>query len=220
MLTGGTRRVAAAGLAFTLAFAACSGSDADDAVVPLTAADTTTTTAAPTTTTTVATTTTAAPTTTTAAPTTSTAAEPVTPTIDQLEEIIRAERDALLDALAEDGDKSGVGLAGLVTADRLALLTNQIAEREADGLATRRASIETVDVIELVESEADGILTAIACFATDAVIYEVGTGNVVDDDLIYLVRLVTFSDVNGSWLVASQRRLDSGPTEEVCALDS
>ena len=216
---GGSRWVALASVALALVVTACS-SGTDETVVPLTDPTTTSTTAPPTS----APTTTAAPTTTTPTPivettvtTTAAPVEPVAlPTTDELLTLLQNERDALIDALGEDGDKTGSGLVGLMTPERLTVLVDSIAQRAADGIATKRAGTETVEVVQLLDGDDDSSVVLMACVATDAVVYDVESGEILDDSLIYLLRLVTIVQQDSSWVVADQRRLESGPTPDTC----
>ena len=216
---GGSRWVALASVALALVVTACSGGT-DETVVPLTDPPTTSTTASPTS----APTTTAAPTTTTPTPivetTKPTTAAPVAPaalpTTAEVSTLLQGERDALIDALGENGDKTAVALEQFVTTRRLEELQTVVAERAAGGFATRRATIDRIDVLSLSPSGDDGAF-AIVCLTSDTVVYEVASGDVVDDTLGYILRSVALVWDGSRWAIDGQRQLAVGTDSAACA---
>lgn len=221
---GGSRWVALASVALALVVTACS-SGTDETVVPLTDPTTTSTTAPPTS----APTTTAAPTTTTPTPIVETT-EPTETTTShedslindisaaEVEALLQAERTAYLDAVSADGDKSGDALASLVSPERLEFLLELIRSRSDAGVATRFGTVDSVRVVSIVEADSR-VVAALACLTSDAVVYEIASGEIIDDELGYVLRLVTIAPGSSGWVITSQQRVASGTDPGTCSAD-
>jgi len=212
---------ALAGVSLVL-LSSCSSADSDEIVdlttVP-TAAETTVVSTAPSTTqpatTTESTSTTAvAPSTTAAETTTSTPTADSSPAEDspaqdieaELLRVIVGEREALLAALLHPIEAVGDPFEEWSTAERVLELVTALQLRLDAGTAVQLGPDETTSIL-VFEQAADDLFVVVTCTTSDSVVYDVGTGSIIDDDTIYMTRSVTVVREDQQLLVVGQRRL-------------
>jgi hypothetical protein len=194
MLGGGVRALRIAALiGVVLVGGACGGDDGDDETADTTAATTTT------------------------APTTTLDEE------TQKEEAATAAYlmydDAFFKAAAHPVSPELPELQDLVTGNQQALVTRNLEQLQANGQAVRLPAPSQVrQEPKLVELQADGSVEITSCEVDDSVVYEVATGDVINDDVVTNLISTTMVNQNNAWKLAFSERTKRWPGTVECEL--
>lgn len=212
----GARRSAL--FAGSMFFAACS-SGVNNEVIPLAApgtAETATSVARETTTSATLPSTTTTASTITVAPPASTTSEPEVPTtsVEALRDEIQADlntgRAAFIAAAAHPIDPTGPGLDQWYEGRSLEILIAGLSSFVDSGQAVRVTAL-TVEHIEVqgLQLVGDNAAVAVYCLSTNSVVYQVTDDQIINDDAVSRLTSSTLRLVDGTWRIASSRRLSS-----------
>ena len=192
MLGGGGRTLRIAALVgVVLVAGACGDDDSDEGTADTTAA------------------------TTTSAPTTTLDEE--TQKEDAATEALLDYYDAYQEATADPVDPHDADLQALVTGKHKLVVTRNLQERQAKGEAVRLpANTQTSHDIRSAELQPDGTVEIVDCQVDDSIVYDVATGDVVDDDVITKLVIGSMAQEGGAWKVAFTEISDAWPGAGAC----
>jgi hypothetical protein len=143
-------------------------------------------------------------------PTASSATAAPTTTLDEETRKEEAATRALLDyydayqhATAEPVNPQHAELQALVTGEHRQVVTRNLEERQANGEAVRLpAGAQSSHDIRSAELQPDGSVEIVDCQVDDSIVYEVETGEVVDDDVVTKLVIGSMSFEGGTWKLA------------------
>jgi hypothetical protein len=192
MLGGSVRRVWVAALAGVVALAACGGDDSDEESTDQTAPSST------------------------SAPTTTTLDEE-----RQKEEAAKAAYlaywDAYVEATEEPVDPQLPAMQSLMTGDHQRVVTRDLEDRQARGEAARlRTNSRLRHEILSADLQLDGSVHITECEVNDAIIYDIASGAVINDDVVTKLATASMVDEGGSWKIADSTVVRRWPGAVEC----
>jgi hypothetical protein len=108
-------------------------------------------------------------------------------------------------------------LQALVTGEHKLVVTRNLQERQAKGEAVRLpANTQTSHDIRSAELQPDGTVEIVDCQVDDSIVYDVATGDVVDDDVITKLVIGSMAQEAGAWKVAFTEISDAWPGAGAC----
>jgi hypothetical protein len=159
-------------------------------------------------------------------PTGSTASDTAAPptTLDEETRKEEAATKALLDyydayqqATAEPVNPEHSALQALVTGEHRLVVTRNLEERHAKGEAVRLPpSTRNSHDIRSAELQPDGSVEIVDCQVDDSIVYEVETGEVVDDDVVTKLVVGSMAFEGGAWKLAFSEVSETWPGVGVC----
>jgi hypothetical protein len=154
---------------------------------------------------------------------TSTTAAPTT-TLDEetrkeeaAKEAYLAYWDAYMEATAEPVDPQLPAMQELMTGDHQRVVTRDLEDRQARGEATRLPtnSVLKHEVLSA-ELQADGSVHITECEVNDAIVYNVASDVVINDDIVTKLATATMVDEGGDWKVADSAVVKRWPGAVSC----
>jgi hypothetical protein len=154
---------------------------------------------------------------------TSTTAAPTT-TLDEETRKEEAATRALLDyyeayqqATAEPVNPQYAKLQALVTGEHRLVVTRNLEERQANGEAVRLpAGTQSSHDVRSAELQPDESVEIVDCQVDDSIVYEVATGEVVDDDVVTKLVIGSMSFEGGNWKLAFSEISEAWPGVGTC----
>jgi hypothetical protein len=111
--------------------------------------------------------------------------------------------DAYQEATADPVDPEHVELQALVTGEHKVVVTRNLQARQANGEAVRLpAGTQSSHDIRSAELKPDGSVEIVDCQVDDSIVYQVETGDVVDDDVVTKLVVGSMALDGGAWKVA------------------
>jgi hypothetical protein len=194
MLGGAVRRVWIAALVgvVVLAGGACGGEDNEESTDPTAAS-------------------------TTSAPATTTTLDDETQKEEAATGALLDYYDAYQEATAEPVNPEHAELQARVTGEHKAVVTRNLEDRQANGEAVRLpASTQGSHDIRSAELQPDGSVEIVDCQVDDSIVYEVETGDVVDDDVVTKLVIGSMAFEGGAWKLAFSETSEAWPGVGAC----
>jgi hypothetical protein len=111
--------------------------------------------------------------------------------------------DAYQEATAEPVAPQHAELQALVTGEHKVVVTRNLQERQAKGEAVKLpADTQSSHDIRSAEMQPDGTVQIVDCQVDDSIVYDVETGDVVDDDVVTKLVIGSLVLEGGAWKVA------------------
>jgi hypothetical protein len=127
--------------------------------------------------------------------------------------------EAFFEAAAEPVNPQLSELQRLMTGDQQRIVTRNLEDMRARGLATRLPPDSKLrQDPRVVMLRADGSVEVTSCEVDDSVVYEVDTGAVVNDAVVTNVITATLVEVRGQWKIAFSERTKTSPGIVKCAI--
>jgi hypothetical protein len=125
--------------------------------------------------------------------------------------------DAYQQATAEPVDPEHSHLQALVTGEHRLVVTRNLEERHAKGEAVRLppSTLSSHD-IRSAELQPDGSVEIVDCQVDDSIVYQVETGEVVDDDVVTKLVVGLMSFEGGAWKLAFSEISETWPGVGAC----
>jgi hypothetical protein len=125
--------------------------------------------------------------------------------------------EAYMQATAEPVDPQLPAMQQLMTGDHQRVVTRDLEDRQARGEATRLPTSSRLrHEILSAELQADGSVHLTECEVNDAIVYNVASGVVIDDDVVTKLATAKMVDEGGSWKVADSTVVRSWPGAVSC----
>ena len=125
--------------------------------------------------------------------------------------------DAYQQATAEPVNPQHAKLQALVTGEHRLVVTRNLEERQANGEAVRLpASTQSRHDIRSAKLQPDGSVEIVDCQVDDSIVYEVETGEVVDDDVVTKLVIGSMWFEGGSWKLAFSEISEAWPGVGAC----
>jgi hypothetical protein len=125
--------------------------------------------------------------------------------------------DAYQEATAEPVNPQHAELQALVTGEHRLVVTRNLEERQASGEAVKLpAGTQSSHDFRSVELQQDGSVEIVDCQVDDSIVYEVETGQVVDDDVVTKLVIGSMTFEGGAWKLAFSEISDAWPGVRAC----
>jgi hypothetical protein len=125
--------------------------------------------------------------------------------------------DAYMEAAAEPVDPQLPAMQELMTGDHRRVVTRDLADRQARGEAARLPTNSLLKhEILSAELQADGSVHLTECEVNDAIVYNVDSGVVINDDIVTKLATATMVDEGGGWKVADSAVVRRWPGAVSC----
>jgi hypothetical protein len=125
--------------------------------------------------------------------------------------------EAYMQATAEPVDPQLPAMQQLMTGDHQRVVTRDLENRQARGEATRLPTNSRLrHEILSAELRADGSVHITECEVNDAIVYNVASGAVINDDVVTKLATAKMVDEGGSWKVADSTVVRRWPGAVSC----
>jgi hypothetical protein len=125
--------------------------------------------------------------------------------------------DAYMQATVEPVDPQLPAMQDLMTGDHQRVVTRDLEDRQAKGEATRLPPNSRLQhEILSADLQVDGSVHITECEVNDAIVYNVASGVVINDDIVTRLATATMVDEAGSWKVADSTVVRRWPGAVSC----
>jgi hypothetical protein len=155
---------------------------------------------------------------TTSAPTTTTTLDDETRKEEAAKAAYLAYWEAYMEATTEPVDPQLPAMQQLMTGDHQRVVTRDLDDRQARGEAARLpANSHLRHEVLSAELQPDGSVRITECEVNDAIIYDVVSGAVINDDVVTKLATATMVNEGGSWKIADSVVVRRWPGAVECA---